>query len=61
MDDRLFDSFRKASESSRSTGASPEELWHKLFDTYKRQTEAQLDAFKTWSTKSAEAIRDART
>ena len=38
-----------------------EDLWRKLFDTYKNQTEAQLDAFKSWSTKSAEAVRDART
>ena len=38
-----------------------EELWRKLFDTYQNQTEAQFDAFKDWSTKSAEAVRDART
>jgi len=38
-----------------------EDLWRKLFDTYKSQTEAQFDAFKTWSTKSAEAVQDART
>ena len=38
-----------------------EDLWRKLFDTYKNQTEAQFDAFKSWSTKSAESVRDART
>ncbi len=38
-----------------------EELWRKLFDTYKSQAEAQFDAFKNWSTKSAEAVQDART
>jgi hypothetical protein len=38
-----------------------EDLWRKLFDTYKTQAEAQFDAFKTWSTKSAEAVQDART
>jgi hypothetical protein len=38
-----------------------EDLWRKLFDTYKSQAEAQFDAFKNWSTKSAEAVRDART
>jgi hypothetical protein len=37
-----------------------EELWRKLFDTYKNQAEAQFDAFKNWSTKSAEAVQDAR-
>ena len=50
-----------------SEAKSPEEyrrlteaLWRKLFDTYKNQTEAQFVAFKDWSTKSAEAVRDAR-
>ncbi len=38
-----------------------EDLWRKLFDSYQSQTEAQFDAFKDWSTKSAEAVRDART
>ena len=38
-----------------------EDLWRKLFDTYKSQAEAQFDAFKNWSTKSAEAVQDART
>jgi hypothetical protein len=38
-----------------------EDLWRKLFDTYKSQSEAQFDAFKNWSTKSAEAVQDART
>ncbi len=37
-----------------------EELWRKLFDTYKSQTEAQFEAFKNWSTRSAEAMQDAR-
>ena len=37
-----------------------EELWRKLFDTYKNQAEAQFDAFKSWSTKSAEVVQDAR-
>jgi len=37
-----------------------EDLWRKLFDTYKNQAEAQFDAFKNWSTKSAEAVQDAR-
>ena len=37
-----------------------EDLWRKLFDTYKSQAEAQLDAFKDWSTKSAEAVQNAR-
>lgn len=37
-----------------------EDLWRKLFDTYKNQAEAQFDAFKDWSTKSAEAVQDAR-
>jgi hypothetical protein len=47
---------------------SPEEyrlltegLWRKLFDTYKNQAEAQFEAFKNWSAKSAEAVQDART
>jgi hypothetical protein len=38
-----------------------EDLWRKLFDTYKNQAEAQFDAFKNWSTKSAEAVHDVRT
>ena len=38
-----------------------EDLWRKLFDTYKNQSEAQFDAFKNWSTKSAEAVQDVRT
>jgi hypothetical protein len=38
-----------------------EELWRRLFDTYKSQAEAQFEAFKNWSTKSAEAVHDART
>ena len=38
-----------------------EDLWRKLFDTYKTQSEAQFDAFKNWSTKSAEAVQDVRT
>ena len=38
-----------------------EELWRKLFDTYKSQAEAQFEALKDWSTKSAEAVQDART
>jgi hypothetical protein len=38
-----------------------EDLWRKLFATYKSQAEAQFDAFKNWSTKSAEAVQDART
>ena len=37
-----------------------EELWRKLFDTYKSQAEAHFEAFKDWSTKSAEAVQDAR-
>lgn len=37
-----------------------EELWRKLFDTYKSQSEAQWNAFQQWSTKSAEVVRDAR-
>jgi hypothetical protein len=36
-----------------------EELWRKLFETYKSQSEAQLNAFQRWSTKSAEAVQDA--
>jgi hypothetical protein len=38
-----------------------EDLWRKLFDTYKSQAEAQFDAFKDWSAKSAEAVHDVRT
>ena len=38
-----------------------EELWRKLFDTYRSQAEAQFEALKNWSTKSAEAVQDART
>jgi hypothetical protein len=38
-----------------------EDLWRKLFDTYKNQAEAQFDTFKNWSTKSAEAVQDVRT
>ena len=38
-----------------------EDLWRKLFDTYKNQAEAQFEAFKSWSTRSAEAMHDART
>ena len=38
-----------------------EDLWRKLFDTYKSQAKAQFDAFRSWSTKSAEAVQDART
>ena len=37
-----------------------EELWRKLFETYKTQSETQWDAFQQWSAKSAEATRDAR-
>jgi hypothetical protein len=37
-----------------------EDLWRKLLDTYKNQAEAQFEAFKDWSTKSAEAVQDAR-
>jgi hypothetical protein len=36
-----------------------EELWRKLFETYKSQTEAQFNAFQQWSAKSAEAAQDA--
>src|SRR6185437_6427735 len=35
-----------------------EELWRKLFDTYRTQAEAQFEALKDWSTKSAETIQD---
>ena len=38
-----------------------EELWRKLFDSYKSQAEAQFEAFKDWSTKSADAVHNART
>jgi len=38
-----------------------EELWRKLFDTYRSQAEAQFEALKDWSTKSAEAVQDVRT
>jgi len=38
-----------------------EELWRKLFDTYRNQAEAQFETFKDWSTKSAEAVQDVRT
>lgn len=37
-----------------------EELWRKLFETYKSQTEAQFNAFQHWSAKSAEAAQEAR-
>jgi hypothetical protein len=37
-----------------------EELWGKLFETYKSQTQAQFNAFQDWSAKSAEAAQDAR-
>ena len=37
-----------------------EELWRKLFETYKSQSEAQWSAFQQWSAKSAEAVRDVR-
>ncbi|HVV53169.1 MAG TPA: hypothetical protein VHO06_26160 [Polyangia bacterium] len=37
-----------------------EELWRKLFDTYKAQSEAQLEAFQQWAAKSTEAARDVR-
>ncbi len=37
-----------------------EELWRKLFETYKSQSEAQWNAFQQWSAKSAEAVRDVR-
>jgi hypothetical protein len=37
-----------------------EELWRKLFETYKSQSEAQWSAFQHWSAKSAEAVRDVR-
>jgi hypothetical protein len=38
-----------------------EELWRKLFDTYRSQAEAQFETLKDWSTKSAEAVQDVRT
>ena len=58
----IAQSFRTAeAKSSDEYRRLTEDLWRKLFDTYKRQTEAQFDAFKTWSTKSAEAVQDART
>jgi len=38
-----------------------EELWRKLFDTYRSQAEAQFEAFKDWSTRSTEAVQDVRT
>jgi hypothetical protein len=57
----IAQSFRTAeSKSSDEYRRLTEDLWRKLFDTYKRQTEAQFDAFKTWSTKSAEAVHDGR-
>jgi hypothetical protein len=37
-----------------------EELWAKLFETYKSQSEAQFNAFQDWTAKSAEAAQDAR-
>jgi len=37
-----------------------EDLWRKLFDTFKTQSEAQFSAFQHWSQKSAEAVQDAR-
>ena len=37
-----------------------EDLWRKLFDTFKTQSEAQFSAFQQWSQKSAEAVQDAR-
>jgi hypothetical protein len=52
---------KSSAKSSDEYRRLTEELWRKLFDTYKSQTEAQFDAFKTWSTKSAEAVQDART
>jgi hypothetical protein len=58
----IAQSFRTSeAKSSEEYRRLTEELWRKLFDTYKSQTEAQLDAFESWSTKSAEAVQDART
>jgi hypothetical protein len=58
----IAESFRTAdATSSDEYRRLTEELWRKLFDTYQRETEAQFDAFKTWSTKAAEAVQDART
>ncbi|HTB61922.1 MAG TPA: hypothetical protein VLC06_28875 [Polyangia bacterium] len=58
----IAQSFRTTeAKSSDEYRRLTEDLWRKLFDTYKSQTEAQFDAFKTWSTKSAEAVQDART
>jgi hypothetical protein len=37
-----------------------EDLWRKLFDTFKTQSEAQFSAFQHWSQKSAEVVQDAR-
>ena len=37
-----------------------EDLWRKLFDTFKTQSEAQFSAFQQWSQKSAEAVQDVR-
>ncbi|HEX3905295.1 MAG TPA: hypothetical protein VH853_20885 [Polyangia bacterium] len=38
-----------------------EELWRKLFEAYKTQSETQWNNFQEWSAKSAEAVRDVRT
>ncbi len=37
-----------------------EDLWRKLFDTFKTQSEAQFSAFQDWSKKSAEVVQDVR-
>ncbi len=37
-----------------------EDLWRKLFETFKTQSEAQFSAFQQWSQKSAEAAQDVR-
>ena len=37
-----------------------EDLWRKLFETFKSQSEAQFSAFQHWSQKSAEVVQDAR-
>jgi hypothetical protein len=35
-----------------------DDLWRKVFDTFKAQADSQLDAFQKWSTKSVESANN---
>jgi hypothetical protein len=60
--DVIEQSFRTSeARSPDEYRAMLEDLWRKLFETFKAQAESQFHDFQTWSTKSAEIVQDARS